>query len=210
VPISLPATTASLSARIWNDAYEGIQSTYPELVAEYEIVLSTILGGPGFSAVTHSGHGPISNDREERADQMRQLVQKGLERSRAQMDIAENVSEGIRAIFAVRGTIDTAVQACPQAAVAWAGICFALEVCTSTRLLLPLIRFRYVSLVSGDEADRHTHSCSPTRANRHNLTETGSLMCCSIWNGTGNFQNYYLMRIYFRVRGVSALSLKST
>jgi hypothetical protein len=98
-------------------------------VKEYEKVLCAELGAQATSAGKFDPvHGLIYNDREERAAQMRELVDAGLKRSRKHMDAAQNVSEGIRAIFVFKGVVDNAVQACPQAAVAWVGICFALEV----------------------------------------------------------------------------------
>jgi hypothetical protein len=126
---SPPVSAQSIAARLWNDAYEATRFERPDLVKHYEEVLCVQLGPPALSAgKSGSGKGLIYNDPEERAEQMRQLVDAGLERSRKQMDAAQNVSEGIRAIFAFKGVVDRAVQACPQAAVAWVGICFALEV----------------------------------------------------------------------------------
>jgi hypothetical protein len=124
-----PVSAQSISARLWNDAYEATRVECADLVKQYEDVLCAQLGPLASSAGTFDpGKGLIYNDAEERAAQMRQLVDAGLDRSRKQMDAAQSVSEGIRAIFAFKGIIDKAVQACPQAAVAWVGVCFALEV----------------------------------------------------------------------------------
>jgi hypothetical protein len=124
-----PVSAQSISARVWNDAYEATRVEHPGLVKQYEAVLYAELSPVTLSAGKYNlGQWSISNDPDKRADEMRQLVYAGLERSRKQMDAAENVSEGIRAIFALKGVVDKAVQACPQAAVAWVGICFTLEV----------------------------------------------------------------------------------
>lgn len=59
---------------------------------------------------------------------MQQLVQIGLKKTQREADIKHNIHDGMQAIAAVKGVIDKAVQASPEAAVAWVGVCFAIEV----------------------------------------------------------------------------------
>lgn len=60
---------------------------------------------------------------------MQQLVQEGLDRTRKEASIKQGIDEGLQAVQAVRGIVDKAVQAAPEAAVAWVGVCLGLEVC---------------------------------------------------------------------------------
>lgn len=60
---------------------------------------------------------------------MQQLVQAGLDRTQKQASIKRGIDEGLKAVQAVRGIVDKAVHAAPEAAVAWVGVCLGLEVC---------------------------------------------------------------------------------
>jgi hypothetical protein len=60
---------------------------------------------------------------------MQQLVNEGLDRTQKQASIKQGIEEGLQAVQAVRGIVDKAVYASPEASVAWAGVCLGLEVC---------------------------------------------------------------------------------
>jgi hypothetical protein len=60
---------------------------------------------------------------------MQQLVQNGLDRTQKVASIKQGIDEGLQAVQAVRGIVDKAIQAAPEAAVAWVGVCLGLEVC---------------------------------------------------------------------------------
>jgi CTP synthase (UTP-ammonia lyase) len=60
---------------------------------------------------------------------MQLLVQQGLDRTQKQASVKRGIDEGLQALQAVRGIVDKAVQAAPEAAVAWVGVCLGLEVC---------------------------------------------------------------------------------
>lgn len=60
---------------------------------------------------------------------MQQLVKAGLDRTQKQASIKQGINEGLQAVQAVRGIVDKAVQAAPEAAIAWVGVCLGLEVC---------------------------------------------------------------------------------
>ena len=59
---------------------------------------------------------------------MMQLVQTGLDKTAKEATVKRRLEEGIDVISSVKGIIHAAVQAVPQAAVAWVGVCLALEV----------------------------------------------------------------------------------
>ncbi|KAL6354150.1 hypothetical protein LRP88_12484 [Fusarium phalaenopsidis] len=59
---------------------------------------------------------------------MQHLVQEGLDRTQKQASIKQGIDEGLQAVQAVRGIVDKAVQAAPEAAVAWVGVCLGLEI----------------------------------------------------------------------------------
>ncbi|SPN97662.1 uncharacterized protein DNG_01175 [Cephalotrichum gorgonifer] len=59
---------------------------------------------------------------------MKQLVQAGLERTQKEAAIKREINAGLQAMQAVKGAMDKAVQAAPEAAVAWVGVCFGLEI----------------------------------------------------------------------------------
>ncbi|KAH6970522.1 NACHT domain-containing protein [Ilyonectria sp. MPI-CAGE-AT-0026] len=59
---------------------------------------------------------------------MQQLVNEGLDRTQKQASIKQGIEEGLQAVQAVRGIVDKAVHASPEASVAWAGVCLGLEI----------------------------------------------------------------------------------
>jgi hypothetical protein len=63
--------------------------------------------------------------------QMHQLVQSGLRRTEKDAEVKQGMEEGIKAVMAVKQIVDRAIQASPEAAIAWVGVCFGLEVCTA-------------------------------------------------------------------------------
>lgn len=59
---------------------------------------------------------------------MERLVRAGLERTEKEATVKQGIEQGMQAVNSVKGIVDKAVQASPEAALAWVGICFALEV----------------------------------------------------------------------------------
>ena len=59
---------------------------------------------------------------------MRRLVQDGLHRIDNEANVKQSMEDGILAAMAVKEVVDKAIQAAPEAALAWVGVCFALEV----------------------------------------------------------------------------------
>jgi hypothetical protein len=61
---------------------------------------------------------------------MQRLVNHGLRRTERDAELKQGMEDGIQAALAVKEVVDKAVQASPEAAIAWVGVCFALEVGT--------------------------------------------------------------------------------
>ncbi|KAH7119393.1 hypothetical protein B0J13DRAFT_457793, partial [Dactylonectria estremocensis] len=107
-PISTDSDTSplpSLQERLWNQAYDELKAGEPKPVE-----------APVASRPTEN---EIGSTRETRCRQMQQLVQEGLDRTQKQASIKRGIGEGLQAVQAVRGIVDKAVHAAPEAAVAW-------------------------------------------------------------------------------------------
>ncbi|KAF2809484.1 NACHT-domain-containing protein [Mytilinidion resinicola] len=131
-----PATSPpSLPERLWNQAYDQANAFDPNTVAAYETILSARLirkdADPADSLQTADlalQRNEIEQDPEKRQAQMRRLVQDGLHRTEKDAKMKQGMEDGIQAAMAVKEVVDSAVQASPQAALAWVGVCFALEI----------------------------------------------------------------------------------
>lgn len=120
----------SLQEKIWNQAYDNLKESNAKLTDAYEKILSAELQGqePTGSATIKN---EISDNREARNKQMQAMVSKGLERTKRHTSIKEGLGQGLQVVDSVRGIVDQSIQAAPQAAVAWVGVCMGLEVCNA-------------------------------------------------------------------------------
>lgn len=162
----------TLQERLWNTAYDGLKADQPDTVETYETLLSGELhkdGDKSDDSVAEKNE--IGSSRETRRQQMVQLVNVGLARTQKEAKIKGGIDEASNAVFAVKGVMDKAVTASPEAAVAWVGVCFALEVSSLTVLLLLQLLTR-------------CRSCR-TRLRRRALIAVGLHMLFLEWTGTG-------------------------
>ncbi|KAH7114519.1 hypothetical protein B0J13DRAFT_613667, partial [Dactylonectria estremocensis] len=129
-PSAGPETSSlSLQARLWNQAYDELKVNESKIVEAYEKILSAELHrGNLTSAAFESQEIEIGQTREARWGQMKQLVQAGLERTQKEAAVKGGIDDGLQAMHAVKGAMDKAVQAAPEAAIAWVGVCFGLEI----------------------------------------------------------------------------------
>ncbi|KAF6515295.1 hypothetical protein HZS61_005201 [Fusarium oxysporum f. sp. conglutinans] len=119
----------SLQERLWNQAYDELKASEPKLVEAYEQILSAELcRNDSPSVASRPTKNEIGMTRETRYRQMQQLVQQGLDRTQRAASIKRGIDEGLQAVQALRGIVDKAVHAAPEAAVAWVGVCFGLEI----------------------------------------------------------------------------------
>ncbi|KAL2197078.1 hypothetical protein P885DRAFT_68962 [Corynascus similis CBS 632.67] len=124
-------TTASLPARLWDRAYDDLKREESELIELYEKILSRQLqDGPG-SAVPESQPNAIArDDADARRRQMARLIHAGLDKTEREDKVKEGLGVAVDVVLSARNVISSAVQAVPQAALAWIGMCLALEVAT--------------------------------------------------------------------------------
>jgi hypothetical protein len=168
---------SSLQERLWNDAYDELKSSEPKLVAAYEQILSSILGGDEIISTTREpAENVIGATRETRSLQMQQVVRKGLDRTQKQASIKQGIDEGFQVWQTLKGTVGKAVQMAPEAAVAWAGVCLGLEVCV---IYFSPERVRRTVLLI------HRRS-SPILSPRHAKIAKALPTSCHEWNGIGN------------------------
>ncbi|KAI1349742.1 WD40-repeat-containing domain protein [Xylaria sp. FL0043] len=123
----------SKSDTIWNCAYEDLETTEPELVGSYLHALSQVLGDEtgdetgdsSPTALLDRMHDPIL-----RQHFMKEMVQKGQEKTLSASKITTRVGEIADFVLGSKGIVDLTIQSVPQAAPAalpWAGVCFGLE-----------------------------------------------------------------------------------
>jgi hypothetical protein len=131
-----PATSPpSVPERLWNRAYEHAKANNSSTVDAYEKILSSRLKECNVdvpeaprSANLASQQNGISQDADKRRVQMHQLVQNGLRKTEKDAQVKQTVGDGMQAAMTVKEVVDKAIQASPEAAVAWVGVCFVLEV----------------------------------------------------------------------------------
>ena len=129
---TVPAESSpyNIPNRIWDVAYNRVKEKESKLVDAYERILSrdsqevgsTSLGvRPDENLVEHT-------DNNKRRQRMEQIVQHRLEETEKESKMRAIVGMTLGAVLSLKELVDTSLQAAPQAALAWAGVCFALQV----------------------------------------------------------------------------------
>ncbi|KAL6816923.1 WD40-repeat-containing domain protein [Trichoderma camerunense] len=119
VPTSTYHAPASLAEYLWDRAYDDLKKQDAALIQAYEKILSNKL-----DEATGSEQNIIAqHDAHTRRKQMRQLIYDGLNKTEKEA----KVKEVIGIVLSTKDIITNAVQAVPQAALAWTGVCVALE-----------------------------------------------------------------------------------
>ncbi|KAH9205198.1 NACHT domain-containing protein [Leptodontidium sp. 2 PMI_412] len=136
--LTIPDPTApppSSPEQLWNQAYDQAKTADSSTVETYEKILSARLSqkdadptNSSHSADLASQQNTIESDPGKRWKQMCQLVQDGLHRTEKDTNVKQGIQDGIQAAMAVKEVVDRAIQAAPEAALAWVGVCFALEI----------------------------------------------------------------------------------
>ena len=67
-------------------------------------------------------------DKTKRWSQMERLVQARLKKTEREDEFKQTAGEVMQGILSVNDVVSSALQAVPQAALAWTGVCFALQV----------------------------------------------------------------------------------
>ncbi|KAK3947727.1 hypothetical protein QBC32DRAFT_374079 [Pseudoneurospora amorphoporcata] len=129
-------TTTSLSVRLWERTYNELKQEEVKLVDAYEKILSRQLQNSSNSMVLESQPNIIAQNNSDRRRQMTQLINAGLAKTEREAKVKESCSEVVDVVLSVKNIISAAIQAVPQAAFAWTGICIVLEYWSLSNSLL--------------------------------------------------------------------------
>ncbi|KAK5989879.1 Vegetative incompatibility protein HET-E-1 [Cladobotryum mycophilum] len=123
------ATPITRPEQLWDQAYDELKKDEAEIVQAYEKILSSKLRGQDInSPVADFEQNAIAQDNtSERCDQMQKLIRDGLEKTAREAKVKENIGVAVQFVLNARAIISSAVQAMPQAALAWTGACVLLE-----------------------------------------------------------------------------------
>ena len=124
-----PTSSSNLLEQLWNKAYDQLKQKEPKLVDAYETLLSQTLNGDSSSRQPVQYKNLIEQkDVPKRRSQMDRLIQIGLVKTEKEARIKQNIGEIMEKILSVKDVVSSAIEAMPQAALAWTGVCFALQV----------------------------------------------------------------------------------
>ncbi|KAL2889117.1 Vegetative incompatibility protein HET-E-1 [Ceratocystis lukuohia] len=124
---SVPLHT--LQKKIWDNAYQGLKSEEPKLVEAFEsIILSEPQLDDDSAEPTDRTEGKATAKPTVTPHQMRKFVERGIERTKKEASVKQELDRGWQAVQAVMGIVDTAIRAAPEAAVIWATVCLGIEV----------------------------------------------------------------------------------
>ena len=133
--VASTAEPRNICERLWTEAYDQARAGDQDVVDAYETILSTWISEdstgvarPQSSAVGTSQQNEIPKDAAERRSQMQKLAELGLSRTEKHAKAMQRTGDGMQAALMLKELVGKAVQASPEAAFAWVGVCFALEV----------------------------------------------------------------------------------
>ena len=129
------ACTAILPEQLWDKAYDGLKADDLELVTAYEKVLSRELkddapnsAAPG-SVTSESQANQIEQTKPDiRRLQMHKLAQVGLKKTEKEAKTKQIIGDALQVVLSARNIVSSAMEASPQASLAWTGVCFALQI----------------------------------------------------------------------------------
>ncbi|KAL2126810.1 hypothetical protein VTI74DRAFT_191 [Chaetomium olivicolor] len=122
-----PTPVLSVSERLWNAAYDSLETDNAELVMSYVKTLETVLGANPSVAPDTNILAELHNTTK-RQMHMRRLVEEGQATISRTSKITNGVGDVAGFVLSVKGIIDLAVQSVPQAALPWAGVCVGLQI----------------------------------------------------------------------------------
>jgi hypothetical protein len=134
-PRDLGESTAILPEQLWDKAYDGLKADDSELVTAYEKVLSRELkddapsSAPPSSVTSESQVNEIEQTKPDiRRLQMHKLAQAGLKKTEKEAKAKQTIGDALQVVLSAKNIISSAVEARPQASLAWTGVCFALQI----------------------------------------------------------------------------------
>jgi hypothetical protein len=128
-PTDTTSSPSTQSERLWNRAYDELKRSEPKLLDAYERILSRELkidpSNPDESQFENSIEQVNTT---KRWLQMEQLAQAGLKKTEGEHKVKQAVGDVLQGVLAVKDIVSLAVQTVPQAALAWTGVCLAVQV----------------------------------------------------------------------------------
>jgi hypothetical protein len=125
----MPSTIQSLDVQLWNRAYNDLKREEPGLVDAYERLLShEFWGDSGSRDLTAQENEIEQEDLKKRQDQMSRLVAAGLKKIEREARVKDTIEEGMQLASSAKEVVDIVLKAYPEAGLAWAGVCCALQV----------------------------------------------------------------------------------
>jgi hypothetical protein len=144
-PIAPPAPTTScaqtaLSApvdltpeQLWDRAYDDLKADKPKLLMLYETMLSCELD----DSLKETKENVIEQrDPVKRRSQIDCLFNAGLDKAQKLVNVEKNIGDAINIVLSVKEAIGSALQAVPIAALAWTGVCVALQASLPSEICL--------------------------------------------------------------------------
>lgn len=115
---------------LWDLAYDELKVNDAALVDAYEKILSCHLcdRDPESDGDVDEENIIAQGDPGARRAQMEQLVTSGLVKIKREAKMKESLDKGMQVVMSAKEVIRSAIQTIPQAALAWTGVCVALEV----------------------------------------------------------------------------------
>ncbi|PHH50007.1 Vegetative incompatibility protein HET-E-1 [Ceratocystis fimbriata CBS 114723] len=120
---------ASLQEKIWSQAYDGLREKEPKLVQAFEDVVSAEIHHNELDiAPTNRFKDSESINRELKLHLIQKLVQNGIDRTKKEASLKQGIDDSLQVVNSVRGIIDSALRAAPEAAAVWATFCLGIEI----------------------------------------------------------------------------------
>jgi hypothetical protein len=121
--------------QLWDLAYDDLKADEPALVEAYEKILSRELSEnvSKFAAPELQDNAIEQNDPVTRRSQMSQLVKNGLKKTEKMADAKQGIGEAMKGILSAKDIVSSVVLPSSQTALAWIGICLALQVSLLSR-----------------------------------------------------------------------------
>ncbi|KAN0072077.1 vegetative incompatibility protein HET-E-1, partial [Elaphomyces granulatus] len=125
------ATPTSPPEQLWNRAYDELKNDHGQLLLGYEKILSQELDGVDWDTISESQLVETMIEEKnpvERKSQMTRLVQAGLEKTETEANVKKGAGEAIQVVLSAKDMIGSVINDVPQAALAWTGVCLALQI----------------------------------------------------------------------------------
>ncbi|PHH51561.1 Vegetative incompatibility protein HET-E-1 [Ceratocystis fimbriata CBS 114723] len=128
-PEPKPAPLASIQENVWRRAYDDLRKKDPELVKAFETIVHTTLHLNEKDAESSEiAESKAVAAREVSSREMQQIVRDGINRTKNEASLKQEISDGLQAVHAIRGLMDSALRTAPEAAVVWATVCLGIEI----------------------------------------------------------------------------------